>query len=401
MPGFKPELVTNVSQAAGKLCEWALALSEFQIINKNIIPKKKKAAEMDKILSENMAILNKTLAEVKAVKDKVAALEASANSLLAEKDRLEKQMARDTARMGRAEKLVVLLADEGIRWKDTVATQEIEIGELVGNVFLSCACISYFGAFTGTYRKMLTDEWTEMAIEKEIPCSPTFTLSGIMGDPVVIRGWNIEGLPTDNTSSENGILTTSAERWGLCIDPQQQAFKWLRAMYKQQKLCQLKFGKTTFLREIEAAVQNGRPVLIEDVLENIDPGLDPILMHSEFAGEGGIMQIKLGDSIKDFDMDFRLYMTSKLPNPHYPPEVCIKVTLINFTVTAEGLEEQLLGDVVVKEKPEVEAKSVQIVMQMADDKKTLKNIENNILKMLAESTIEQILDQDDLINVLD
>lgn len=172
-------------------------------------------------------------------------------------------------------------------------------------------------------------------------------------------------------------------------------------MYKQQKLCQLKFGKQTFLREIEAAVQNGRPVLIEDVQEQIDPGLDPILMHSEFAGEGGIMQIKLGDSIKDYDPDFRLYMTSKMPNPHYPPEVCIKVTLINFTVTAEGLEEQLLGDVVVKEKPEVEAKSVQIVMQMADDKKTLKNIENNILKMLAESTIEQILDQDDLINVLD
>lgn len=166
-------------------------------------------------------------------------------------------------------------------------------------------------------------------------------------------------------------------------------------------MSQLKFGKGTFLREIEAAVQNGRPVLIEDVQEQIDPGLDPILMHSEFAGEGGIMQIKLGDSIKDYDQDFRLYMTSKMPNPHYPPEVCIKVTLINFTVTAEGLEEQLLGDVVVKEKPEVEAKSVQIVMQMADDKKTLKNIENNILKMLAESTIEQILDQDDLINVLD
>lgn len=56
---------------------------------------------------------------------------------------------------------------------------------------------------------------------------------------------------------------------------------------------------------------------------------------------------------------------------------------------------------VVKEKPEVEAKSVEIVMQMANDKKTLKNIENNILKMLSESTIEQILDEDSLINVLD
>lgn len=94
-------------------------------------------------------------------------------------------------------------------------------------------------------------------------------------------------------------------------------------------------------------------------------------------------------------------MTSKLPNPHYPPEVCIKVTLINFTVTFEGLEEQLLGDVVVKEKPEIEAQRDQIIIQMAADKSTLKNIENTILKMLTESTEEQILDEDTLINVLD
>jgi dynein heavy chain, axonemal len=124
-------------------------------------------------------------------------------------------------------------------------------------------------------------------------------------------------------------------------------------------------------------------------------------MHSEFVGEGGELQIKLGDSIKDYDKNFKLYMTSKMPNPHYPPEVCIKVTLINFTVTFEGLEEQLLGDVVIKEKPEVERKRDQIVLQMADDKKTLKNIENTILKMLSESTMDQILDEDTLINVLD
>ena len=63
-------------------------------------------------------------------------------------------------------------------------------------------------------------------------------------------------------------------------------------------------------------------------------------------------------------------MTTKMPNPHYPPEICIKVTLINFTVTFEGLEEQLLGDVVVKEKPEVEAQRDKIVIQMSEDKKT-------------------------------
>jgi len=92
--------------------------------------------------------------------------------------------------------------------------------ELVGNVFLSCACISYFGAFTGVYRKVLTSKWNIICKEKKVPCSEIFNLVKVMGDPVVIRGWCIDGLPTDQTSAENGILTTGAERWGLCIDPQ-------------------------------------------------------------------------------------------------------------------------------------------------------------------------------------
>jgi len=172
-------------------------------------------------------------------------------------------------------------------------------------------------------------------------------------------------------------------------------------MHKQDDMVLLKVGKNTFLREISASVNNGYPVLVEDVLEHVDPGLDPILMHSEFMGDGGMKQIKLGEAVQDYDDNFKLYMTTKMPNPHYPPEVCIKVTLINFTVTFEGLEEQLLGDVVIKEKPEVEAQRDKIVVQMAEDKKTLKGIENLILKMLSESTEEQILDEDTLINTLE
>lgn len=67
-------------------------------------------------------------------------------------------------------------------------------------------------------------------------------------------------------------------------------------MYKKEKMGLLKFGASTFLREVSAAVNNGYAILVEDVLEQIDPGLDPILMHSEFMGEGGIKQIKLGEA---------------------------------------------------------------------------------------------------------
>jgi dynein heavy chain len=114
---------------------------------------------MNAKLNESMAILNKKLDELRIVKENVAALVANANRLQAEKDELEFRMNRDQARMGRAEKLVILLADEAVRWKETVESLDIDIYELVGNVFLSCACISYFGAFTGTYRKGLTENW--------------------------------------------------------------------------------------------------------------------------------------------------------------------------------------------------------------------------------------------------
>ena len=66
---------------------------------------------------------------------------------------------------------------------------------------------------------MLTEKWAAEALERKIPCSGEFNLVKVMGDPMVMKGWNMNGLPSDNTSLENGILVTSAERYGLCIDP--------------------------------------------------------------------------------------------------------------------------------------------------------------------------------------
>lgn len=43
--------------------------------------------------------------------------------------------------------------------------------------------------------------------------------------------------------------------------------------------------------------------------------------------------IKLGDSVIPYHDDFKLYITTKLPNPHYTPEVSTKVTLVNFTIS--------------------------------------------------------------------
>ena len=51
----------------------------------------------------------------------------------------------------------------------------------------------------------------------------------------------------------------------------------------------------------------------------------------------------------------------------------------------------MLADTVIKERPDIEAKRDEIVVSMDNDQRTLKGIENNILKLLNESELEQIL----------
>jgi dynein heavy chain, axonemal len=212
------------------------------------------------------------------VKDKVEALERETKRMMDEKEALEAKMAQSTARMGRAEKVVVALADEGVRWGQTVGVIQGKIDRLVGDIFISCACISYYGAFTGEYRGQLVEKWSAGCKERGIPFTEPFSLVSSMGDPVVVRSWGIAGLPSDQVSTENGILTTKAERYALCIDPQEQANKWIRTMEKDNSLMILKFGTDTFLREVTAAVKIGKPVLVADAEENIDPAIDPILL---------------------------------------------------------------------------------------------------------------------------
>ena len=70
----------------------------------------------------------------------------------------------------------------------------------------------------------------------KVPCSDTPSLIQTLGDPVQIRQWNIEGLPTDNFSIDNGIIIFNSRRWPLMIDPQGQANRWIRNMEKAREL---------------------------------------------------------------------------------------------------------------------------------------------------------------------
>jgi dynein heavy chain len=83
-------------------------------------------------------------------------------------------------------------------------------------------------------------------------------------------------------------------------------------------------------------------LMIENIGEHLDAALEPLLLQQKFK-QGGTEMIKIGDSTIPWNDSFRFFMTTKLTNPHYAPEVCVKVSLINFAITFVGLEDQLLG----------------------------------------------------------
>ncbi|XP_055873384.1 dynein axonemal heavy chain 6-like isoform X2 [Biomphalaria glabrata] len=397
-PKFVPEVVEKVSKACKSMVMWVRAMDLYSKVFKTVEPKRNALHKAQQELDTVMKLLKEKQQKLASVEAKIAELQKTYDDSVAEKQKLERNIATTAGRLKRSSKLTTALADEQIRWQESVADFEIQINNVVGDVFISAACVAYYGAFTSVYRQELVKTWTSRCMELEIPVTEGMSLASVLADPFEIRQWNADGLPRDQVSIENAILVTRGRRWPLMVDPQEQANRWVRNRESKNGLKVIKLTSSNFLRTLENCIRIGMPVLLEDVGETLDPALEPVLLKQTFMS-GGRLLIRLGDSDIDYDRNFRFYMTTKLSNPHYLPEVCIKVTIINFTVTKSGLEDQLLSDVVRLERPDLEEQRNQLIVRINADKNQLKAIEDRILKLLFESE-GNILDNEELINVL-
>ena len=397
-PDFAEDVIARGSVAAGGLCKWVHAVVKYDKVAKIVAPKKAALAQATSELNAAMAMLAGKQAELKELKDKLAALEAQLAGAIAKKNNLLAEVETCKNRLERANKLVSGLGGEKVRWTASAANLQVLYDNIVGDVLLSAGMIAYLGAFTANFRDECIGEWSKMLMGMKIPCAAVFKLTGCLGDQVAIRNWVINKLPNDSFSVDNAIMMSNSGRWPLCIDPQRQANKWIRNSEAARGVKVVKQSQGSFVRTIESAIQFGNPVLLENVPEALDPVLEPLLAR-QLVKVGGVMTIRIGDSTVEYDPNFKLYITTVLPNPHYPPETCVKVNLLNFMATAEGLQDQMLGIVVKTERPELEEQREKLVLEDAENKRMLKELEDKILYLLAAST-GNILDDDLLITTL-
>ncbi|KAM9056172.1 dynein axonemal heavy chain 10 isoform 4-T4 [Megaptera novaeangliae] len=394
------EEMEAVSKAGLGMLKFVEAVMGYCDVFREIKPKREKVARLERNFYLTKRELERIQNELAAIQRELEALGAKYEAAILEKQQLQEEAEIMERRLIAADKLISGLGSENVRWLNDLDELMHRRVKLLGDCLLCAAFLSYEGAFTWEFRdKMVNQVWQSDILERGVPLSQPFRLENLLTDDVEISRWGSQGLPPDELSVQNGILTTRASRFPLCIDPQQQALNWIKRKEEKNNLRVASFNDPDFLKQLEISIKYGTPFLFHDVDEYIDPVIDNILEKNIKVSQGRQFII-LGDKEVDYDSNFRLYLNTKLANPRYRPSVFGKAMVINYTVTRKGLEDQLLSVLVACERRELEEQRGHLIQETSENKKLLKDLEDSLLRELAAST-GNMLDNAELVQTLE
>ncbi|KAG6451923.1 hypothetical protein O3G_MSEX007393 [Manduca sexta] len=385
-PDFDPEIVGTVSLAAKSLCLWVRAIEKYGKVYKIVKPKKERLEEALESLRMKQQILAEARAKLRELSEMIARLQREYDEKVAQKDELERKSKLLQLKLERAEALISGLSGERERWEQTVERLDKEFDNLPGDCLIATGFVAYLGPFVSEYREALMDDWFNEVYNEAVPVTMDLSMKNFLLDDATLRDWNYMGLPDDNFSAENGIIVVRATRWPLAVDPQGQALIWISRLEEQNDIQLVDFGQPNYLKVMETCLTEGKPIIVQNVGEVLDPSIAPIL-DKAIVKIGNSMVIKFNEKMVPYNEDFKMYLTTKLGNPVYTPETLTKTTMVNFAVKEQGLTSQLLGIVVRKERPQLEQMKDNLVMTIANNKKTLMDLENDLLRIMYESQV--------------
>jgi len=349
----------------------------------SVEPKKLAVAEAQETLAAANAKKEEMETLVADLTEKLAKLQKEFKVAMDAKEAAEAEAARCASRLDLANRLVNALGSESERWNNAIAKLTVDIELVVGDVLLASAFVSYVGPFNKKFREIIIDdEFVTFFKKNNIPSSPGNNPLEILTDDATTAGWNQQKLPSDRVSTENGAILTNSDRYSLIIDPQLQGITWLKEREKNSDLQVTRLSNSKMIKTIEMSIEMGKPVMIENLENAIDAVIQPVYARA-IIKKGKNKYIKMGDKELSLSDKFNLYLHTKLANPHYPPEIQAECTLINFTVTETGLEDQLLTLVVKKERPDLASQKEQLIQEQNSYKITLKELEADLLHRLA------------------
>lgn len=397
-PSYNFAAVNRASQACGPLVSWVLAQVGFSEILDRVGPLRNEVQSL-----EDQAAT--TQAQASTIVNMISELEASIDrykdeyaGLISETQSIKSEMERVETRVNRSVKLLTSLESEQSRWEDSSKSFEAQMSTVAGDVLLSAAFLAYSGYFDQHYRQQMWSAWCLHLQQADIAFKADLSFAEYLSTVDERLIWQSHSLPADDLCTENAIMMKRHSRYPLIIDPSGQAATFLANEYKQRKLLVTSFLDESFLKNLESALRFGTPLLIQDV-EHLDPILNPVL-NKEIRKAGGRVLIRLGSQDIDISPSFELFLSTRDPSIDFAPDICSRVTFVNFTMTRSSLQSQSLDQVLKAERPDTDQKRSDLVKLQGEFRLRLRHLEKALLQALNESS-GNILDDDKVIDTLE
>ena len=385
------EKVTRSSKACGPLYQWAESQIKYSTIYNSIQPLREEVEKLEqdaKVANDEKERLE---AEVAGLESSIANYKSEYATLIRDVEALKHEMEVVTTKVERAESLMKSLSQESERWSKSSEGFQSILTCLVGDGLQMAAFLTYAGFFPFSARRTLLQQWRSALDDLGIEFREDLSMIESLSKASDRLEWQSQGLPSDSLSLENGVIISRCARFPLIIDPSGHAIDFMMKKYKDQKIQKTSFLDKSFMKVLSGAVRFGTTLLVENV-EKLDPVLNPIL-NKEIQRTGGRSLVRIGTEDVDFSPKFNIILTTKNPAVKLTPDICSRVTLVNFTVTPAGLQSQSLTKILKNESPEVESQRNDILKLQGEQNVKLRGLEEQMLREI--SAVEgSILDDD-------
>ncbi|KAL7690391.1 putative AAA+ ATPase domain, dynein heavy chain region D6 P-loop domain-containing protein [Plasmopara halstedii] len=415
LTGFSGPAAKNASKAAEGLFCWVNAMSLYHNASKVVKPKLEALRIAEGKLEAAQTRLESSEDKQLQCQNVLRQLQQEFEKQMAEKARVEAFAQATKRKMEQATALIKGLSGEKLRWTDDSNRFVEQKQHLVGDCALAAAFLCYCGPFNREYRNLLLRERlpTELGATPlgstassnpspfPIPLTRNLALDEFLVDAGSVSDWKLQGLPSDPLSIQNGILVARAPRFPLLIDPQGQALAWIlhRELDRLPSAGVVSVNSLKLREILEHCVGEGKALII-DGLDGTD--LDPLLanvLDKNFILRAKGKYVKLMDRVCEYNDDFTLFLTTRLANPHFSPELQARTLVVDFTVTQNGLEEQLLAQVIRQEQRSLEEQLERVQCELNSNAKALVALDALLLERLSASKAN-LLDDVELVSVL-
>ncbi|CAD5206375.1 unnamed protein product [Bursaphelenchus okinawaensis] len=399
-PDFHFEKVNRASVACGPMVKWVKAqilysdmLGKVEPLRNELIrlendakTKTQKCDELEKVITE----LEQSIA---SYKDEYAKLIAQAESI-------KSDLALVQEKVQRSIQLLKSLRAERDRWQNGCDNFSQQMDTLVGDAVVSAAFLSYAGYYDQQLRSVLFHRWITHLEAGEIKYRNEIARIEYLSTVDERLEWTNNGMPKDDLCMENSIMIKRFNRFPLIIDPSGQAIEFMQKQYggKGSNFQTTSFLDPAFRKTLESALRFGTILLVKDV-ENYDPILNPVL-NREIKHTAGRVLITIGDQDIDLSPAFKVFLVTRDSSVNFPPDVCSRVTFVNFTITRTSLETQCLHQVLRSERPDIDKKRNDLLKLQGEFAVRLRQLEKALLGALNESK-GKILDDNSVITTLE